>query len=354
MKTLTAHLLCGDIGATKTTLALYNLNDSPASLPVKQQTYQNANFSQFDDVLAVFLGTGSNIPQYACLGIAGPVIDGRARMTNLKWQLDEQELERRHGFLKVHLINDLVATAMGITNLKSHDVRPINVGSAKQTTSVMAVLAPGSGLGEAFLIPQGRTYHPCASEGGHSTFAPRNEEQIELLEYLLRHQSHVSVEQVCSGLAIPTLFSFMSIRHTVPVWLQEEIEDATDPTPVIIEAAVRAAEGKRVCGVALQTMHLFCDILADEAANLALKTLSLGGIYLAGGLTPRLSPFLQPERFMQFFIRGDFADILSRIPVYVVLNDQTALRGAASYGFHSFTTKNTWAHTSSQPSHLPQ
>lgn len=325
-------LLAGDIGATKTTLALYTATileraDSP---PLRQETFQNRNFARFDDVLAVFLGAGTLLPPYACIGIAGPVLDDRAEMTNLNWQLEAQILQKRHGFTQVHLINDLVATAMGVPDLDGSDLSTISRGLPARSAA-LAVLAPGTGLGQAFLIPHKDDFLPCPSEGGHATFAPRNGEQLELLEFIRRRRAHVSVELVCSGLAVPELFAFMSTRHPVPEWLQQEVEQAEDPTPVIVEAARRAVEGKRVCRVAVHTMQILCDILADEAANLALKTMALGGVYLGGGLAPRLQPFLQAERFMDIFTRERHSAMLARIPVHIILNRQTALRGACAY-----------------------
>jgi len=338
-------LLAGDVGATKTTLALYTAaaKDLPGSPPLKKETFLNRSFACFDDVLAVFLGAGGQVPPYACIGIAGPVLDDAADMTNLNWRLDARALENRHGFIQARLINDLVATAVGVPRLDSRDLCTINSGKP-HSPATLAVLAPGTGLGQAFLIPHEKGFLPCPSEGGHSTFAPRNGEQLELLDFMLQRQAHVSVEQVCSGLAVPELFAFMSTRQIVPEWLQLEVEEAEDATPVIIEAARRAVEGKRVCGVAVHTVQLLCDILADEAANLALKTLALGGVYLGGGIAPRLQPLLQPERFMRIFARGSSAALLASIPVYLILNQQTALLGASEYGL-----RNLVRHQSTDP-----
>lgn len=333
-----ALLLAGDVGATKTTLALYNASalDQPGSQPVREETFRNRSFSCFDDVLAVFLGIGNPAPPYACIGIAGPVLDDTVVMTNLNWRLDARALEQRHGFTRVRLINDLVATALFVPHLDSHSLNVLNSGTP-QAQAVQAVLAPGTGLGEAFLVPQpdGSSWLPCASEGSHASFAPRNEEQIALLAFMLQGQEHVSVEDVCSGLAVPRLFAFMGTRHTVPDWLANEVNQAEDPTPVIVEAARRAVEGKRVCGVAMNTMRLLCDILADEAANLALKTLSLGGLYLGGGFALQLQPFLHQDRFMRIFTRNHRSSLLGQIPVRLILDRQVALHGAGEYGLRT-------------------
>ncbi len=328
-------LLAGDIGATKTTLALYDAS-LPQGSPLQLHTFPNAQFPSFDDLLFKFLHQGSLAPTYACFGVAGPVMANAVKMTNLNWSLDADALKKKHGFIQIRLINDLMATAMGAIHLSTDDLYPLNPGISN-TEAVMAVLAPGSGLGEAFLVHHSGAYHPCPSEGGHSSFAPRNAEQIDLLAFMLQQHSHVSVERVCSGLVIPELFTFMTTRHTAPAWLVAALETAADRTPVIIQAALQAVQWKRSCNIAVHTLTLFTDILADEAANLALKTLALGGIFLGGGLAPRLLPFLKPERFLPIFARGTYQDMLSRIPIHIILNPQTALLGAAALGRNMLT-----------------
>lgn len=327
-----ALLLAGDIGATKTTLALYA--EAPAAGPAepfREETFLNRNFACFDDVLAIFLGAGNPAPPFACIGVAGPVLNDAASLTNLRWRLDARALEQRHGFTRARLLNDLVATALFVPSLGSAGLATINAGAARP--GALAVIAPGTGLGEAFLLPRpGGGWLPCASEGGHASFAPRNAEQMDLLAFMLQRQEHVSVEDVCSGRALPRLFAFMGTRHTVPDWLDREIEQAEDPTPVIVDAARRAVEGKRVCRVAVHTMNLLCDILADEAANLVLKSLAVGGVYLGGGFALRLRPFLQADRFLRIFTRDRRSSLLTQTPVHCILDKNAALRGAGEYG----------------------
>ncbi len=333
MKTSDCSLLAGDIGATKTTLALYDGRTACVGAPLQQQTYQNASFASFDDLLQAFLDPCALVPKQACFGVAGPVMANTVKMTNLSWSIDGEQVQARYGFQRVRLINDLVATAMGAIHLPASDLYTLNRGKTEAGRSeVMAVLAPGSGLGEAFLVPQNGVYHPFPSEGGHASFAPRNEEQLALLAFMLQKHTHVSVELVCSGLAIPELFTFLVTRYSVPEWLLDELEQVTDRTPTIIQAALQAEQGGRPCAIAVRTLTLFADILADEAANLALKTLALGGIFLGGGLAPRLLPFLTPERFMPVFARGTYRDWLSRIPIHIIRNPLAALLGAAACG----------------------
>jgi len=327
MATPVKVLLAGDIGATKTLLALYERWPGP---PSKKQSFRNADHGDFYSLLACFLKDVALPPVTACLGVAGPVRENQVHMTNLNWFIDGREMIRRFGMVQVHLINDLVATAVGAVHLPEPECKLVNPGQA-QNGAVQAVLAPGSGLGEGFLVPYGGAFLPCASEGGHASFAPRNEEQCALLAYMRKRQSHVSVEQVCSGMAVSNLFAFMSTRYPVPAWLSDQLQQAADLTPVILGAGMRATEEGGECEVARQTLRLFLDILADEAANLVLKTLAFGGLFLGGGLAARLHPFIDPERFMAIFCRGTYADRLAEVPVRIILNPETALLGAAAY-----------------------
>lgn len=336
MNHLDTLLLAGDLGATKTTLALYEVAAWPGP-PLCQRTFRNADFSGFDPLLAEFLETEQPLPARLCLGVAGPVLANGVRMTNLGWTIEASSLRDRFGFAQVQLINDLVATAASIPHLEPRDLHVLNPGTPADEGAI-AVLAPGSGLGEAFLIPHEGRHLPCPSEGGHVSFAPRNDEQQDLLNFLSARQAHVSVEQVCSGLAIPHLFAFAATRQPVPDWLREELEQATDRTPAIVRAALQARGGERPCPVAAHTLELFLDILADEAANLALKTLALGGVFLGGGLAPRLMPLIDPERFMRFFARGTYREMLARIPVRIIVNPQAALLGAAAHGIAALSS----------------
>jgi len=322
-------LLAGDIGATKTVLALYQ--GQPHRM-LGRRSFRNADYGDFTALLADFFQGDCPRPSAACLGIAGPVAADRVHMTNLNWLIDGAALAERFGLRQVWLINDLVATAVGALHLPESDFKVLNPGEA-QHGAVRAVLAPGSGLGEAFLVPQGEGFLPCASEGGHASFAPRNQEQDALLTFMRGRLGHVSVEQVCSGLAVPQLFAFMRERWPVPSWLEDELQGAADATPVILGAAMKAHRGEVDCEVAAQTLHLFLDILADEAANLVLKTLAFGGFYLGGGLSARLQSCLDAQRFMRIFARGTYAQRLAQVPIRLILNPEAALWGAAAHGW---------------------
>lgn len=339
-------LLAGDIGATKTTLGLFAPSGAVPGPPLRQQTYRNAEAACFDELLRSFLDSNGLQPVSACFGVAGPVIENTVHMTNLNWVVDGPGLQTRFGWQRVVLVNDLVATAMGVPHLASTDMRVINQGKCREGSAV-AVLAPGSGLGEAFLVfPEGRVF-ACASEGGHASFGPRNDEQMELLSFLQQHHAHVSVEMVCSGMAVPELFTFLAERMQVPLWLQQELVQADDKTPVIVQAALAAHRGEAVCDIAVHTLRLLTDILADEAANLALKTLALGGVYIGGGFAARVEPFLESQRFMRIFCRGRYQEMLRCIPVALITNPQTALVGAAACAIQAAS------HDPAHPGRLP-
>jgi glucokinase len=335
-----SQLLAGDLGATKTTLALYRVADWPGP-PLRQQTFRNAEFIDFDSLLNDFLVAGQPVPATVCLGVAGPILNGAVRMTNLDWLIDPALLQARFGFSQIVLINDLVATAAGIPLLTPQDLHPLNPEARPDSAAPLAVLAPGSGLGEAFLIPYHGALLPCPSEGGHASFAPRTEEQLELLAFLRQRHPHVSVEQVCSGMALPALFAFLATRMPIPSGLQAELVQAADQTPVIVRAALDAVEGGKPCAIAIHTLELFFDILADEAANLALKTMALGGVFIGGGLMARLRPLIDPQRFMTIFCRGTYREMLARIPVQIIVNPQTALLGAAARGIEALRQAGT-------------
>jgi glucokinase len=323
-----AYFLAGDIGGTKTTLALYDPQRGPLA-PLSQTTVQNASASGLEEIVETFLAEQKIRPVSACFGVAGPVSRNRVRMTNLDWTLDGTELQQRFDMKSVTVINDLVATAMGAVQLPPERLHTVNQGRP-DSEGTIAVIAPGTGLGEAFLVNCcGRTL-PFPSEGGHSSFAPVNELQTGLLAYMLKEREHVSAEQVCSGIGIPHLFDFLHARR------REErqapgLRVAGDRTRAVVEAALdaRKKEGGPT-NTAVRAIELFADLLAAEGANLVLKVLATGGLYIGGGLAPRILPFLERERFMSFFCRGVHSDMLAHIPVRVILEPKTALIGAAA------------------------
>lgn len=322
-------LLAGDIGGTKTDLAVYSQASGPRT-PLAQAEYPSANYPSLEALVREFL-TRTSLPiERACFDVAGPVIDGRAKVTNLPWVVEETRLSRELGLKAVHLLNDLEAIARAIPLLMPSDVHSLNPGETVAGGAI-AVVAPGTGLGEAFLTWDGQRYRAYPSEGGHADFAPTEPIQIGLLEYLLGQYDHVSYERVCSGHGIPNLYRYLLDRGVASESpdLTARIAAARDPTPLILQAGLEGRAASPLCAAALD---LFVSILGAEAGNLALKVLATGGVYLAGGIPPRIIPALADGRFMAAFRRkGRFADLLDRVPVHVVLA-QAALIGAASHG----------------------
>jgi glucokinase len=316
-------VLAGDIGGTKTTLALF----SPAGELIQEETFKNKLFGGLPELVATFLDNPGSRLARACFGVAGPVHNNRVRMTNLDWTIDGGQLADKFAIDRVLLVNDLVATTAGAAILPADSLITINIGRTAAGGSI-GVLAPGTGLGEAFAVPVINGMKAFPSEGGHSSFAPRNEEQIGLLKFMLKKRNHVSVEQVCSGMVIPELYRFMSTCCPEPPWLAEQLAAADDRTPIIVAAANHAMEGGTACETAVRTLQLFVDILAAEAANLALKVLATGGIYIGGGMPPRMLHFFDQQRFMDFFCRGVYRDMLSNIPIHIIRDPKTALLGA--------------------------
>jgi glucokinase len=323
-------LLAGDIGGTKTTLAIYRSEDGPRR-PLAKATFPSANFASLEALAAKFLKENDRPISNASLGIAGPIVNGQVRVTNLPWIVDKRTLSAELG-ASVTLLNDLEAVAWGIPSLGVEDLVTLNTG-APTRHGALAVIAPGTGLGEGFLVWHGAAYVPCASEGGHSDFAPSNTIEMELLSYLLTRYEHVSYEWVCSGIGLPNIYYFLrdSGRYPEPDWLRTELAAAKDVTPVISRAA--EAGKAEIC---VETLRLFVTILGREAGNLALKVLATGGVYLGGGIPPRILPFLRQASFIQAFTaKGRFSALLAKMPLHVILNPEAGLFGAACHALQN-------------------
>ena len=320
-------LLAGDIGGTKTVLALFTI-ESGSLQEQTEATFWNREYSSLEAVIAAFLQDKAVTISSASFGVAGPVVRGRAQITNLPWLIEAERIQAQFGFPQVYLLNDLEAIASAVPHLTADDLVTLQTGQAEPEGAI-AVIAPGTGLGEACLVWNGRSYQAHPSEGGHVSFGPTNLEQIELLKYMLGKFNHVSVERVCSGSGMPNIYNSLREqgRFTEPAWLREELATAVDPTPVIAQAALERNEP-----IAVATLDLFLDILADEASNLALKVLATGGVYLGGGIPPRILPQLQQPRFLDTFSRkGRFSGLMQKMPVHVIRNPKSALYGAAYY-----------------------
>ena len=324
-------LLAGDVGGTKTNLALFT-DENGWREPVDEATFPSGEYPSLEALVQAYLAQQKVLIDHASFGVAGPVVDRQATITNLPWRMDEKDLQDALRIPSVRLLNDLDAIAHAVPYLDKRDIATINEGQVKPE-GAMAVIAPGTGLGEAFLTWNGSSYQAHSSEGGHADFAPANPFELDLLRYLLERFPHVSYERVCSGKGFPNIYAYLKdAGHAVePDWLASELAQATDKTPVIMKAAL---DNDAPCEIALATLNTFVSVLGAEAGNMALKVLATGGVYLGGGIPPRILPYLSGERFMQSFRnKGRLGKLLTTIPVHVILNPKIALLGAALRGF---------------------
>lgn len=326
-------LLAADIGATKTVLALYSPEGGPHA-GLNEREVLTSDYPDLETLVSEFIQETGAAVESASLGIAAPIKDGRAVMINLPWVIEEGRLKEVLKLRVVRFLNDLEALANAVPLLHSRDLLTLNEG-IPHPGSPVAVIAPGTGLGEAFLIWDGTGYRSYPSEGGHADFAPSNDLEIDLLRYLLTKFDHVSYERVCSGPGLYNIYSFLkaSGRYEEPAWLAEELAAVEDPTPVI----VAAGKGKP-CPICETTLDIFASVLGAEAGNLALKLLAANGVYVAGGIPPRIPDILKDGNFMrQFTNKGRESFIVKDIPVHIVLNNRAGLIGAAAYGLDHLT-----------------
>ena len=325
-------LIAGDIGGTKTDLAIYSTESGPHT-PLAETEAHSADYPSLQAMVTEFLGQVKMSVDVASFDVAGPIINGHVKTTNLPWLMDEGTLAKDLNLKAVHLMNDLEAVARAVPALRAEDTVTINKGEPVENGTI-AIIAPGTGLGESFLTWDGSRYVAHGSEGGHSDFAPTDERQIRLLQYLLPRLGHVGVERVCSGIGVPNIYEFLrdgeKILETPEV--AQKIASAKDHTKVIVDAAVDPYHPSELCQA---TVEMLVSILASEASNLALKVLATGGIYIAGGVALHLVNALREPRFMQAFTqKGRFKDLVARIPIHVITT-RAALVGAATYGLES-------------------
>lgn len=318
--------LIGDIGGTKTNLAVFTSIDNPRDWQF-QATYRNSEWGSLEDLLSSFIREHNLQIQGICLCVAGPVFDGETVLTNLPWRIQESRIRDLRSIEPVRIINDLVATALAIPHLTDNEIACLNKGVVIPGGTV-GVIAPGTGLGEAYLTWDGQRYRGFPSEGGHVDFAPQSALQWGLLQYLQERYGHVSYERVCSGMGIANIYHFL--KHTgyapEPEVMRQLIEKSEDPTPVIVNAALE----KDAPDLYRTVVNTFVEILGAETGNMALKLMATGGVYLGGGIPPRILPFLKSEKFFYGYRRkGRFEDLLNRVPLHVILNPKAALLGCA-------------------------
>jgi glucokinase len=319
-------VLAGDIGGTKTNLAVFSLRGEKLHAEL-QASFPSKRYSGLTPILKEFSGNQLTI-EAACFGIAGPVVDGRVKTTNLPWIVDTEELRRTLKLAAVHLLNDLEAGAYGLFTLEDDEFFTLNEGRMRQTGN-KALIAAGTGLGQAMLYDDGRHFRPLASEGGHGDFAPRDELEIELLRYLMGRFGHVSYERILSGPGLFNIYRFLkeSRRMEEPGWLAERFAAGDDPSAIVSKAAL--AKEAEIC---VKALDMFVSIYGAEAGNMALRAKSVRGLYVGGGIAPKILDKLKDGTFMRAFLdKGRYTDLLATMPVQVILNDKTALRGAAYY-----------------------
>jgi glucokinase len=332
MKETNIILLAGDIGGTKTRLSLFSCSKDRYRL-LFEKSFPSQHYSGLEILLTKFLGAKKEIAS-ACFGVAGPVIKGKTKVTNLPWVIGTKSLQKKLQLQKVGLINDLVANAYGISLLEKRDFETLNVGKKRKGNA--ALISAGTGLGEAALFWNGKDHLPSPSEGGHADFAPRNPLEMELLQYLMDRFDHVSYERVLSGTGLFHIYQFLRDSKGYgrePEWLSKRMKQE-DPAAVISEVAQQ--KKNRLCTMALD---LFTSIYGAAAGNLALQVMAIGGVYIGGGIAPKIIRKLKNTTFMKAFKnKGRYSGMLAHIPVKVIMNDRAALLGAARYAMKLLET----------------
>lgn len=326
LKELSGHVLAADVGGTKTNLSLYQIGDG-ALQPIKQGSYVTKDYTSFQEIIKKFRNEDDLKIDSLCLGVAGPVNKGVVKGTNFPWIIDEKEIRSKLGIKNVAIINDMEANAFGLGALGDSDFEEIRKGSEIPGNAV--IISPGTGLGEAGLFWDGKFYHPFATEGGHSEFSPRNKFDADLWHFLHDKYGIVSWERLISGSGIYDIYQFLIKFRGIkePTWFKERISNE-DPAAVI---SATAMEGDY--SVCKETIDLFVRYLATEANQFALKTKATGGVFIGGGIVPKIIKTFDKEIFNQNFVKSDrMEQLLDLMPVKAILNEKTATYGAALYG----------------------
>lgn len=337
-------VLAGDVGGTTTRLGLFESAGGPRA-PLALVTYSSREHTDLRSIIARFLADTEATPDAACLAVAGPVVEERAAITNLPWIVDADDLRPFVRSAEVALVNDTVAVAAAVPLLENGedgDLVTLQHGNESPKAAI-AVIAPGTGLGQAFVTRNGSTYRVHPSEGGHADFAPRDDDELGLLRYMRARFGHVSYERVCSGSGLPNIYRYLDEIHAAPAQpsVAHQLAAADDQTPIIVAAAT-ANEPCALCIAAVRTM---VSILGAAAGNLVLQVMATGGVYLGGGLSPRLLPFLREGRLLTAMKdKGRQSRLVARVPVHVITQPQAGLIGAAQLGLERLGDRGR-AHT---------
>ena len=313
------HLI-GDIGGTKTHLALVEGDQF-----IKDHKFPSGDFESLLSIIETFLKKENKTIEKACFGIAGPVRDGKCQATNLPWVVDSAEIAEKQKICCVSLINDLEANAWGLYELSEDQLFVLNAGDASAKGN-QALISAGTGLGEAGIYFDGRAHLPFATEGGHADFAPQTDLEIELFIYLRKKFGHVSYERVLSGPGLANIYRFLVDTKKGDDSMAADVEEADLPRHV----SEKGISGE--CETSRKALGIFISLYGAETGNLALKFLSIGGVFVGGGIAPKLLPLLKEGSFMESFCnKGRFVDLMEAMPVKIVLEEKTALLGAKHY-----------------------
>lgn len=323
-----AYVLAGDVGGTKTNLGIFSKGARRPLLKVFE-TYPSSQYPDIETIVNNFFKKHPIKCYFACFGMAGPVQYGRCSVTNLSWEVKESRLKSRFKFKRIQLVNDLTAMAFAVPHLYKNELHVLNKVTP-QKDGHLALVAPGTGLGESIIVFEKGRYIPVPSEGGHVDFAPNNEQDVELWRYLKDIYGHVSLERILTGQGLADIHSFLinTGHYSKCSRISKGMKNA-DPARIISEEAIKGTA--KCCQAAL---HIFVSILGAAAGNLALTGMTTGGVYIGGGIPPKILPKLQETAFLSSFTdKGRFKGLLEKIPVCVILNDKAALLGAALRAF---------------------
>ncbi len=315
-------ILAGDIGGTNTRLAFFEGTDL-----IAEEKFSSTDHKSLEEIVQIFLQKQKKEVSKACFGVAGPVVDGKCKATNLPWIVDVSNLRGVCGTDRVFLLNDLETKAYGIRVLKEEEIHVLHRGDPTQKGN-QALIAAGTGLGEAGLYFDGKDHHPFSCEGGHTDFAPRNDLEIELFHFLKKKLTHLSYERIVSGPGIHLLYRFLT--ETGKEKESPEVAEAMkNESPPLVVSKMAATIKDPAC---VRAIDWFLSLYGAESGNLALKMMSLGGFYIGGGIAPNLIEQMSSGDFLSSFMgKGRFQPLLESMPIYVILNDDASLLGAAYY-----------------------